>query len=610
VPETPRSSSVLRWSLRLLQPYRRPLAVLSALSAAEVGLRVASPWALKAIVDHVFGAAPAPNWLRGSAAAAAAKVNGDPRIALLLSIIALGLIAHLTHQLILLLYARVSVGVSQRLTRDMREHLFGHLQRLALAHHAKTPAGDAAYRLNSDAAWLDQLVLRAAMPAIFSLITLVVMFALLLTISRPLAFVSLAVVPGLYLSLRIHGRRMQGEADRVKALESRVIERAQESFAAIRLVKTFGREPYERQRFEGVSRIATGARVGLSRREARFSFVVGALMAAGSSLVLAVGGALVLRGTISAGTLLLVLAYLGFVYGPLTVLSQSPTIVREAIASARRVRKVFSLAPEPFDVPGVGPLPSIAGAVRFDNVSFEYDEGRQVVRDVSFDIRPGELIAVVGPSGGGKTTLMNLITRLHEPTGGRILLDGIDTRKCTLASLREQVALVLQDAILVSDTVRENLRYGRLSATDAEIEAAARNANAHDFIVQLADGYDTHLGTAGCRLSGGQRQRLSIARAFLKDAPLLILDEPTSAVDTLSEAQFVQVLGRLRRKRTTFVIAHRLSTVRQADRILVMDAGKLVAAGTHGQLQYTCPLYARLAGDFTGADQPQIAALA
>ena len=363
--------------------------MLSALSAAEVAVRVASPWALKAIVDHVFGSAPPPAWLRNSAAAAAAYINGDPRIALLVTIVTLGLLAHLAHQLIMLLHSRVSVGVSQRLTRDMREQLFGHLQRLALAHHTKTPAGDAVYRITSDPAWLEQLALRVAMPAVFTAITLAVMFALLLRISAALACVSLAVVPALYLLIRMHSRRMNGEAARVKALESRVIERAQESFAAIRLVKTFGREPYEQQRFAGVSRDATGARVGLSRREARFSFVVGALMAAGTSLVLAVGGGLVLNGTISAGTLFLVLAYLGLVYGPLTALSQStasyatPSPRHDACATCSRSRRSRSTHR------ACAPCRRWPGVVRFDNVSFEYDAGREVVHDVSFETRSG-----------------------------------------------------------------------------------------------------------------------------------------------------------------------------------------------------------------------------
>jgi ATP-binding cassette subfamily B protein len=596
-----------RWTLRLLTPYQKGLLALLAVSGAEVVLRVALPWALKAVVDHVFGGTPAPAWLQNAAAALAAQSHHEPRVALLLTIVALGLAAHLAHQLIMLAQSRINGGLSQRFTRDMRRALFVHLQRLALNEHATRPAGDTVYRLTADAGWLDQLVLRAIVPALFSCITLIVMLAVLVGISLPLALVSLSVVPGLFLSLRLHGRQVRGEVDRVKSLESRVMERAHETFATIRLVKSFGRETYERKRFSGVSRVATSARVGLRRHESRFSFVVGALTAAGTSLVLAVGGGLVLRGTISAGTLLLVLAYLGFIYGPLTALSQSTSVIRDAVASARRVRDVFASEPEPIDLVDAPTLPPLKGGVQFQNVSFAYDAGRDVVRSVSFTIAPGELVAIVGPSGSGRTTLASLIPRLNEPTRGRILLDGIDNKTCSLKSLREQVSVVLQEAILMSGTVRDNLRYGRLSATDQEIEDAARAANADEFISELPDGYDTDLGANGARLSGGQRQRLNIARAILKDAPILILDEPTSALDAVSEARFVDALERLRRDRTTFVIAHRLSTVKGADRILVMEAGALIASGTHADLLANCPLYAKLAGDFTDGGAYRIA---
>jgi ABC-type multidrug transport system fused ATPase/permease subunit len=593
--------SLVEWALSRISAHKRAILLLLAVAAGEIFLRVTSPWALKAAVDYVFTPGPAPPWLLTLSDPATQWLGVDARIGLLVTVVAIGMAGHVAHQLTLLMHTRRHAELGIRITRDLRNHLFGHLQCLALGHHARMPAGDAAYRLSNDAVCLEQLVLRVALPTLTSTVTLVTMFLVLLSINPLLSLVSLAVVPGLWLSLRVHTRRVNGEASRVKALESRVIARAQESLATIRLVKTFARESFERKRFNSAVRHATTARAELTHREAGFSFIVGLLTATGTSLVLVVGGMLVVNGTITAGTLLLVLAYLAFINGPLTAISNATAVARDALASAHRIRAMLDVAAEPLEDADVPALPRIKGTVRFEHVSFGYEAERPVLQDVSFSVTAGELIAIVGPSGGGKTTLASLLTRLYEPTEGRILVDDLDIGRCSLRSIREQVAVVSQDALLLSGTVRDNLRYGRLDASDVEVERAARDAYAHEFIKCLPHGYDTDLGQSAGGLSGGQRQRLSIARAFLKDAPILVLDEPTSALDALSETRFVEALNRLRRGRTTFVIAHRLSTVRDANRIFVLDDGCLVAAGTHEQLLRSSSLYAALAGNFTDA---------
>jgi ABC-type multidrug transport system fused ATPase/permease subunit len=575
--------------------------MLVALSAAEIAMRVTAPWALAGTVDYVFAGQTPPAWLSAPTNTVAQLTGSSPRVALLLGIGSLGLVAHLTHQAVMWCHSRLYAVLAQRLTADLRTDLFSHLQCLALAEHVKMPAADAVYRLSADATCVEQLVFRAAIPALASALTLIAMFSVLVGIHPWLAVISLAVVPGLWLSLRIHARRVRGEAARIRELESRAFAHAQESLSMIRLVKTFAREAHERDRFSAATSRASGQRVALNRQEAGFSFTVGALTSVGTTLVLVAGGAMVIEGAISAGTLLLVLTYVGFVYGPLTAISHASAIVREALASTDRVRAVFEIAPEPvFAVSRA--TPRVRGHVCFDAVSFAYSADHPVLHDVTFEIEAGEFVAIVGPSGGGKTTITSLLTRLYEPSRGRIVIDGIDASAYALRHLREQIAMVGQDAVLLSGSVRDNLRYGRLTASDEEIGQAARDAYAHEFIERLPDGYETNLGTAGARLSGGQRQRISIARAFLKNAPILVLDEPTSALDTLSERRFVHALDRLRHGRTTIVIAHRLSTVRRADRIFVIGDGRLVAVGTHEELIASNALYARLAGEFADDD--------
>ena len=581
---------MIRWALRHVGPYKWLLAALAALSCLEVLLRVLLPWPMKAVVDYALGNTPPPDWMTA--------ISGGSRESLLKLAVVAGFFIQVAHQTVLMVHTRTYALTGHRITRDLRQRLFMHLQALNLRHHTRTPIGDSVYRLEADAGALEQLMLRGALPFTFSALTLIVMFAILIRIDLPLALVSLAVVPFLFIWIRWSARRIRPGAERTKVLESRMTARLHESFAAIRLIKSFAREPYEGQRFSGAATEAMRARVMLSGREAVFSSMVGNLTVLGTSIVVFVGGLQVLRGQLTVGTLLIALAYLGFVYGPLAGIANTTGSIQQALASARRVRETLELEPEAIDAPGAVAPARLQGHVAFREVSFAYD-GDAVLRGVSFTAGPGQFIALVGPSGSGKTTLLSLVPRLYEPTSGQVLIDGVDTRNYRLHSLREQVAIVLQEGVILAGTVRENLRYGRLEATDAEIEEAARAAHAHEFISSLQAGYDTPLGEAGAGLSGGQKQRLSIARAFLKDAPILILDEPTASLDTISERYVLQAVRRLRAGRTTIVIAHRLSTVRDADRILVLERGRIVAEGTHEALLRTSELYRRLASQMT-----------
>jgi ABC-type multidrug transport system fused ATPase/permease subunit len=598
-----RYDSILLWILRYLRAYRGSVAVLASLSVFEVTLRVLSPWPMKAVVDHVIGSAPMPPWLAWSLSPMTAVFGfvPGPRERLLISVVITGLLVQIAHQMVMMVHSRLSVATGHRMVRDLRERLFGHLQALSLAHHARTPTGDALYRLESDACCLEHIVLRGLFPIVFSAMTLVAMFVVLAGIDLQLALVSLAVIPFLYVWLRFYTRRMLPNARRAKELESAMVQRLHESISAIRLVKTYAREDFEQRRFSDAAAHALAARLTSARQESLFGAVVSTLTIAGTSLVVLVGGLSVMHGRISLGTLLLLTAYLGFVYGPLCGIANTTGALQHAIASARRVRETFDIAPEPLDVPGSMVATRVRGHVTFEDISFSYENGAKVLDGVSFTARPGEMIALVGLSGAGKTTAVSLMTRLYEATLGRILVDGVDIRGYKLTSLRSQVAVVLQEAIVMSGTVRENLRYGRLDATDEEIEAAAKAANAHDFIVGLPRGYETELGEGGSGLSGGQRQRLSVARAFLKNAPILILDEPTAALDTVSEELVFDGLRRLQEGRTTFVIAHRLSTVRAADRILVLDQGRIAGHGTHDELLRSNHLYARLASQLAAS---------
>ena len=389
-------------------------------------------------------------------------------------------------------------------------------------------------------------------------------------------------------------RTLVNRTERVKELESKLLQQLYEVFSAIRLVKSFARETYEAKRYRTFGNQVMNARISITWQESLFSVVVGIITLLGTALILIVGGNHVLNGRMSVGDLTLVLAYLGAVYGPLSSIAHTTGQLQGAIAGARRVRAMLELVPETDEAADAIGATGVQGDIRFENVGFDYPDGTKVLHGISFSAKPGEMVALVGLTGAGKTTLVSLIPRFYTATEGRIFIDGVDARRYLVRSLREKIAIVLQDPVLLSGTIADNLRYGRLDATPAEVEAAARAAHAHEFISRLPLQYETPVAEAGGGLSGGERQRLSVARAILKDAPILILDEPTSSLDAISEEIVFAALRRLRTGRTTMVIAHRLSTVRDADRILVLDGGQIAAQGTHNELLAASQLYRRM----------------
>ena len=484
--------------------------------------------------------------------------------------------------------------MGQRVVHDLRSRLLEHLQALPLRHHLTHRTSDAVYRLDADTYCINDLVTGGALPIALAALHLAVMFVVVLTLDATLALLALAVAPFLYLCLRYHATTLSERAEQVKTLESGLVERAYETLRSIAAIKSFARERHELRRFARASRDTVQARVRLTWQESLFSLAITAVTLAGTAVILVAGGRHVLDGTLTVGELLVVIAYLARVYDPVAEIAHTVGSLQQAVVGARRVRDILALEPEIADAPDAVDARGLTGHVRFDAVRFSYDGVRTVLDGIGFDARPGELVAIVGPTGAGKTTLVHLIPRLFEPTAGRLLIDGRDAAAYRLRTLRERIALVPQDPLLFAGTIADNIRYGRLDASDADVEQAARDAQIHAAIARLPEGYATPVAEAGATLSGGERQRLGIARALLKRASILILDEPTSAVDTLAEAAVFDALRSLRAGRTTFVIAHRLSTIRDATRILVLQDGRITAQGPHETLLASSDLYHRM----------------
>jgi len=574
--------------LHYLRPHWRAATVAVVAAVVVSLLALLEPWPLKVLFDSVLGSLPVPGVLTRFV-----EPFKHDKVTLLVVVVAAGFALTLVGNALKVLNSYFETRVSQSMTLDFRSELFRHAQRLSLDYHDSTPGGALIYAINFQADAAAGLVM-ALLPLLRSALTLVGMFWVTYRIDHTLALVSLAVVPLLYYSAGHYVSRIQPRLRDVRNMEGESLSIIHEAISMIRVILAFGREDHEFDKFRRQGQRAVDARVGVTVRQVAFSLMVNTATAGGTALVLAFGAAKILNGTLTAGDLLVVLAYVASLYKPLETITNTISSLQERFIALEMAFDLLDTKPRVRDRPGAVKVRRSRGEIVFDDVAFAYDGRAQTLTGISFEARAGEVIGIVGPTGAGKSTLVSLLPRFYEPAAGTITLDGLDVRGIELVSLRSQISVVLQDSLLFSGTIAGNIRYGRPDASMADVEAAARAANAHDFIAALPQGYETTIGEKGVRISGGERQRISVARAFLKDAPILILDEPTSSIDSRTEAVILDALERLIVGRTTFMIAHRLSTLRRPDRILVVDGGRIVEQGGITELLAQGGLFARL----------------
>jgi subfamily B ATP-binding cassette protein MsbA len=477
---------------------------------------------------------------------------------------------------------------------DLRRTLYSHIQRLSLAFHDQKQTGDLISRVTSDIATIQDLIASSVLTALVNAITLVGMIAVMFYLDWRFTLIALSIAPVLFAVVYSYTRRIKKAARAVRKKEGEIVSTIQEVLSSIRVVKAFAREDYEQDRLERESLESVEIALHARNLKAKLAPIVDIIVAVGTCLVLWFGARMVLTGALSAGSLVVFIWYLGKMYKPMQALSKMTDTYSKAAVSYERIREVFETNGVIKDVRGARLAPRFKGGIEFERVNFSYSQGMPVLKDVSLRIEPGQVAALVGPTGAGKTTIISLIARFYDPDSGVIKIDGQDIRRFKYKSLRGRMSFVLQENLLFHAPVWQNIAYGKPEATRAEVLRAAELANAHEFIQQLPEGYDTLIGERGVTLSGGQRQRIAIARAIIRDTPILIMDEPSSGLDASSEKQVFEALDRLMQDKTSIVIAHRLSTIRRSDVIFVVDEGRIVEHGKHEELLESGGLYADL----------------
>jgi subfamily B ATP-binding cassette protein MsbA len=591
---------MFRFALRLIRPYTFWLVIVIVAMLIETTMSLASPWPLKIVLDSVLDARAAPGWLVW-------LLGAEPdRLAVLKAAVIATVAIALAQGAGSYLNSYYSSNIGQWIGHDLRQRMYAHLQRLSMSYYDRQQVGPLVSTITDDINAVQEFISTSLLKILVDLLTIVGMLAVMLTLNLNFTLVALTVTP--LLGLFVYRLRfvVKTATHDVRRRQGEMVTIVQEGLGAIRLVKAFAQGAFERQRLDEKSLQSVQAALQARRARSLVGPVVTVLVAIGTAAVLWFGTRLVLTGAMTAGALVVFMTYLGRLFRPIQDLARVSTNVAQAAVGLERVIAVLATDERLPRAAAPRILADVRGLVEFRDVTFGYDPARPVLRNISLRAEPGQRIGLVGPSGSGKSTLVSLIPRFYDPSSGVVAVDGIDVKDVSVRSLRRNIGFILQDTQLFHASVAQNIAYGRLEATREEIAAAARLAQAEEFILDLPDGYDTMVGQGGLTLSGGQRQRLGIARALVRNAPILILDEPSSGLDLESERLVFEGLNKLFAGRTTFVIAHRMSTIRDVDLILVLDEGRIVERGTHNELSRRGGLYAGFiaAGNFSSATTP------
>jgi ABC-type multidrug transport system fused ATPase/permease subunit len=576
------------FALRFVRPYWKWLAVVAVAILIQTAMSLASPWPLKIVLDSVLNQKPIPDWLGRLVAPDAGQ--SAVLLAAVIATVAIAIFEAIGGYL----NTFYTSNIGQWVAHDLRQTVYAHLLRLSMSYHDRQQVAPLVSTITEDIDTVQDFISNSALKIVVDVLTVAGMLVVMLTLNLYFTLLALLVAPlvGLFVyRLRFIVKQAMHDVRRRQGEMATIV---QEGLGAIKLVKAFAQGAFERQRFDEKSVQSVKAALYARRARSLVGPIVTIFVACGTAAVLWFGARLVLNGTMTAGVLVVFMTYLGRLFGPIQDLARVSTNVAQTAVGLERVMAILQTDERLPRASQPRTLADVRGAVELRDVTFGYDPARPVLHDISFHVEPGQRVALVGRSGSGKSTLVSLIPRFYDPTSGAVAIDGIDVRDVSFRSLRRQIGFVLQDTALFHATIRQNIGYGRVDSTRDEIEAAARLAHAEEFIDALPDGYDTVVGPGGFTLSGGQRQRLGIARAIVRDAPILILDEPSSGLDLESERLVLDGLNRLLVGKTTFMIAHRLSTIRDVTMILVLDRGRIVERGSHDELHAKGGLYAEL----------------
>jgi ABC-type multidrug transport system fused ATPase/permease subunit len=576
--------------LELVRPYRRWLVIVFVAMLVEIAMSLAAPWPLKLVLDDALGKHELPAWL------AWAHDYGFERhtlgVALFAGLATLVIAAVSAVASYIDNYYTTSVG--QWVANDLRLRIYGHLHRLSLRFYDTAKTGALMSTITSDVSTVQSFASSSTLGIVVDLMTIVFMLGLMFWLDWDFTLIAVGVTPFLLLFVMRFKKAVKDVTRIVRVKQSEVVAVVQEGLGSVKAIKAFGRQDLELAHMEAASHATVEAALKARQVKSLLSPVVSIVVAFCTAIVLWKGTSLIVAGTMTAGALTVYLAYLTKFFKPVKDLASMTSAIAQTTVALERIQKILAadeIIPERPDATDPG---RVAGAIAFEHVAFGYGDGPPVLRDVSFTIAPGQVVGVVGPTGSGKSTVLSLIPRFYDPSAGRVLIDGTDVSTFRLAALRAQVGFVLQETVLFRGTIRENIAYGRPGASDEEIVAAARLANADEFIARMPHGYDSVVGERGDTLSGGQRQRIGIARAVIRNSPIMILDEPTAALDTESERLVIEGLERLMKGRTVVMIAHRLSTLRDADKIIVLKDGIVAEEGTNDELIARGGVYAEL----------------